>query len=165
MIDLKINNAGDLVTSYHRPLCSLKLSWVLTDNPTINLMFKIGPCSTKRDSSDNLVSPLELYLTTSTRENIPSADSCYGDDELRQLVLLSIRAAKRIVCAKHKDITSEAVLSEVHDAVLEQVENILDNPSVTIKKEHIDENPFSRQNLNVYIYNNNKEIYNFPLEV
>ena len=128
-------------------------------------MFKIGPCSTERDASDNLTPPLEFYLGTSIEEDLSSTDSCYGDEELRQLVLLSIRAAKRIVCAKHKDITSEAVLSEVHDAVLEQVEDILDNPSVTIKKEHINGNPFSWQNLNVYIYDNNKEIYNFPLEV
>lgn len=165
MIDLKINNAGDLVTSNHDALCSTKLIWKMTDNPTVCLLFKTGISPIEKISKDNLAPPLEFYIDTDRSESGESPDSCGDEDEIRQRILLAIRAAERIVRVKHKDITDEAVVTEVYDAVLEQVENILTAPSVVVSKEHLTEHPFSWQNLNIYIYENDKEIYNFQMEV
>lgn len=165
MIDLRINNAGDLVASKHEVLCTLKLPWTLTDNPTVKLCFKTGINAEEKQNTDNLAQPLKLFIDTSRNNEPLSIDSCYDEDELRQRVLIATRATKRIVCAKHKDITAEEVLTEIHDAVFEQIENLLDEPAVVIRKEHLDAHPFSWQNLNVYIYDGNKEIYNFKMEV
>ena len=86
-------------------------------------------------------------------------------EELQQRVLLLTRAASRVVRAKHLDVTSEAVLNEVRDAVLEQVSFVLDDPSVIVRKQEMYGHVFSWQNVNVYIYDGNKEIYNFQMEV
>ena len=165
MIDLKINNAGDLVTSNHDPLCTLKLTWKITDRPTVRLIFKTGPNVTEKDTSDNLAPPFILCIDTMRAADGKSVDACSDEEEIRQQIILMTRAAARIVRAKHKDITDEAVVNEIYEAVLEQVQGILGNPSVVIKKEHLEAHPFSWQNLNVYIYDDDKEIYNFQLEV
>jgi hypothetical protein len=165
MIDLQINNAGDLVTSQHNPLCSLKLIWKVTDNPTIKLSFMTGPSNSYENSSDNIAPPLMFYIDTDRKSDSKSPDSCGSEEELKQRILLLTRAAARIVRVKHKDITSEAVLNEIQDAVLEQVSSVLEDPSVIVRKEQMYGHVFSWQNVNVYIYDGNKEIYNFQLEV
>jgi len=165
MIDLKINNAGDLVASRHDPLCSLKLSWKNTDNPAVKLSFMTGPSQSYENPSDNVAPPLMFFIDTDRVSRKNSIDSCGGDEELRQRVLLLTRAASRVVRAKHLDVTSEAVLNEVRDAVLEQVSFVLDDPSVIVRKQEMYGHVFSWQNVNVYIYNGNKEIYNFQMEV
>ena len=165
MIDLKINNAGDLVASRHDPLCSLKLSWKNTDNPAVKLSFMTGPSQSYENPSDNVAPPLMFFIDTNRASRKHSIDSCGGDEELQQRVLLLIRAASRVVRAKHLDVTSEAVLNEVRDAVLEQVSFVLDDPSVIVRKQEIYGHVFSWQNVNVYIYDGNKEIYNFQMEV
>lgn len=165
MIDLKINNAGDIVSEDKAPMAKIALTWKIEETPTIRLRFKTGINSKEfAPASDALnEEPIHFIIDTKHSDKEHSVASCTDEEELRQRVLLLTRSIPRVVRQKHKDATDPMVQEEVRAAVLSRVKDVLDDPSVIVRKEEY-AGVFSWQNLSVYIYDGKKEIYNFELE-
>lgn len=164
MIDIKINNSGDIVTEDNEIMAALSLSWKNTKNPAVKLSFNTGIMPPQENANSNSVSePFCMIFNATVDKSSTVLSSCTEDEEIRQRILLLIRANPGIVRQKHKDITDPLVLAEIENTVMNQVRPILENPSVQIKRNEYD-GVFSWQNLSVYIYDGSQEIYNFQLE-
>lgn len=170
MIDIAINNSGDFIFNRDFSFHKLELSWNYGKNEALKLSFKAGRNMLDPPEKDGL----KLSFNTNIKQKKKICIAAHDMDELRQRVLILLRTelgelkaepgfGTEIVKQKHKDIMDEEVLSVLHDIVLDAASVYLKDPSVIIKKMKND-SAFSCQNLNVYIYDGKKEIYEFELE-
>lgn len=147
----------------------LKLTWTESKNDVLKLCFDIG--RSMYDPPENRGLKLNFRIRNRKDSDIYSTVRKY--EELCQRILVLLRTelgeignapgfGTKLIQQKHKDITDESVLQEVHDIVLNAVERHLEDPSVIIRREK-NETAFSCQNVNVYIYDGRKEIYHFEL--
>lgn len=170
MIDIAINNSGDLVSQRPIKASRLKLFWNTSANESLRLVFRMG-----RNWEDvPSLGSLKLEFNTGKDITSPSCPAVHDEEELRQRIIVLLRTelgdlamdpsyGTSLIQQKHKDITSSIVQAQVHDIVYNAVEDLLDDPSVVVKRMK-NETKFSCQNLNIYIYDGKKEIYEFELE-
>lgn len=171
MIDLAISNSGDIAMSEKLTAPELKLSWRIGDYESLILSFIIGR---------NMIDPeentgLELFFTIGKEEDKKQCDIAHDIENIRQQVMMLLRTPREelplskeygsdLYLLKHKDITSESVVDKVKEIVTEISSRYIKNPKILVKRTPTD-SAFSSQNLNVYIYDKNVEIYNFNMEV
>lgn len=169
MIDIEINNKGDFVSRNELKHPALKLSWIVNKTDALKLAFDIG--RNMYDPPKN--NGLKLSFKIKNKEDKKIYSIAKKENELRQRILVLLRTelgelinnqslGTKIVQQKHRDILDESVLREVYNIVFNAVSGHLKNPSVKIRREK-NETAFACQNLNVYIYDGKKEIYNFEM--
>lgn len=171
MIDLAISNSGDIAMSEKLTAPKLKLSWRIGDHESLVLSFIVGR---------NMIEPeentgLELFFNIEAEEDKKQCDIVHELENIKQQVMMLLRTPREelplskeygseLYLLKHKDITSESVVDKVKEIVTEISSRYINNPKVSVKRAPTD-SAFSSQNLNVYIYDKNIEIYNFNMEV
>lgn len=169
MIDIEIDNGGDFVLRERFKFPSLKLSWAINKTEALKLSFDIG--RNMNDPSEN--NGLKISFKIQNKINTDICSTVRKERELRQRILVLLRTelgelinasdyGTKLVQQKHRDITDESVIREVHDIIFDAVSDHLNEPRVIIRREKND-TPFSCQNLNVYIYDGRKEVYDFEL--
>jgi len=166
MIDLAISNSGDLAASKPLDTPKLTLSWKESEHPTLMLTLKTG-----RNMDDAPeVRGLKLSFDVSTSNPLNECSGVHDIEELRQRIMILLRTedgdaglGTLLRQQKHKDILDEEVQKAVYEIVLNAVSEYLEEPYVYIRRGST-EGPFSCQNLNIYVYNGQEEIYDFELE-
>lgn len=169
MIDIEIDNTGDFVLRERFKFPSLKLSWTINKTEALKLSFDVG--RNMNDPPENIGLKLNLKIRNKIDTDVYS--TVRKERELRQRILVLLRTelgelinapnyGTKLIQQKHRDITDESVIKEVHDIVFDAVSDHLNEPRVIIRRKKND-TPFACQNLNVYIYNGRKEIYDFEL--
>lgn len=172
MLDLQIDNRGDLVSTDPLDYPKLNIRWVAAKNPILKILFRTG--LNKEDYSAPKDS-FKLMFYTSKPEPLKEFNTINSTEELKQRVKVLLRTelgdiqdsstyGTSLIADKHLDITSAAVVNSVQSIVLEAVTDLLDEPSVVVERAFSSSGPFYCQNLNVYIYDGVDEIYEFELE-
>lgn len=172
MLDLLINDRGDLVSDSPLNYPKLNIKWAAAKNPILKIMFRTG--LNKEDFSAPSDS-FKMMFYTDKPEALDEAYSLRDNEELKQRIKVLLRTelgdiqdavnyGTIIVKNKHLDITSDTVIASVQSAVLSAVSDILEDPTVKVERAFATSGPFYCQNLNIYIYEGSDEIYEFELE-
>ena len=171
MIDVLISNSGDFVTKNTNIGPKLHIVWEETNYPALHISFETG-----RNLNDPTVTTdgLHIKFYVDRSSSLKSGCGCHGKKELKQRVICLLRTETGEVSGdstygttvktyKHQDIYSNEVVNGIQNIVLSAVKDLLSNPKVVVKKELNDE-WFGTENLNVYVYDGNKEIFDFGME-
>lgn len=172
MIDIKTNNKGDLVVGKQEEYPRLNIKWVRSEHPSFRLLFKSGRAM--EEPTQRTSEQLGIQFGLGVREKRKRCMTVLHDDELQQRVTTRLRTelgdisgdpeyGTKLYKQKHQDIIDAAVQKAVRDIVMDAVIDILETPDVKVRKDKTN-GPFFCQNLNVYVYDGKKEIYNFVLE-
>lgn len=172
MIDLKITNNGDLELCRNKMYPDMRIRFFVSPYPGLRLRFLQG-----EEFKEKTVPAGTAKISFRTKR-LPaykgiSVPLITKRKEIRQRIMVRLRTeygdivtkpdfGSEIVTLKHKDINSEEVQQMLHDIVLDQVSDILKNPGVTVVPEKYD-GDFYCQNLNIYIFDDKKLIYQFGI--
>ncbi len=167
MLDIAIDNRGDIISKTPQQFPTIKLKWKMTGESTFRILFKTHGDKKKAEG-------FNISFRTSNDSIQTKTASVWGEDELKQRILILLRTqlgdietqpdyGTELVNQKHLDITDQRVLQKVHDIVFNAVSPLLDDPRIYVQKK-ITEGPFYCQNIDIYIYDGKKEIYNFEME-
>lgn len=172
MLDLQIDNRGDLVSTEPLSYPKLNIKWAAANNPMLKILFRAGL------NKENYSAPknnFKLMFYTANPEPLKEFNTIRSTEEIKQRIKVLLHTelgdiqdlstyGTSLVINKHLDITSDAVVNSVQSIVLNVVSDILDDPSVKVVRAFSSSGPFYCQNLNVYIYDGADEIYEFELE-
>lgn len=172
MIDLEINNSGDLVLDDNKIFPQLRLDFVVSKFPTARVRFLQGneSSSAKATSGGALI---RFHIETAKGSDGKTAATLSERDALRQLVEVRLRTERgdivtnsdfgsKIAYVKHEDINSKTTQDELKAIVLDEIADILEDPTVVVKPEQC-EGTFYCQNINIYIFDGGKLLYKFSL--
>ena len=173
MLDLLMNDRGDLVSAAPLKYPKLNITWAAAENPVLKIMFRMGLNKEEFTAPDN--DTLKLQFLTDRPEPLNEINALRDMEELKQRIKVLLRTelgdiqdsssyGTSLVTDKHLDITSDSTISSVQETVLNAVSGLLDEPSVIVERAFSSSGPFYCQNLNVYIYDGSDEIYEFELE-
>ena len=169
MVDLKITNSGDISIAKKEDLPTFHLFWRNHSLPSFKLRWKQGRSqSTKEPHSFSL----KFFTGRAVKKN--TAKALYDNDEIKQRIIMQLKTeygsvernkelGSYLFKLKHEDLTTDYVRSELKAIVEDVVRDYLDSPTVEVKHAY-GQGPFYCQNLNVYIYNNNKPFFEFASE-
>lgn len=172
MIDFKINNKGDIVLDKTQKLPRMKMCFFTSRFPAMKISFLQGNESQSKPVANN-----QMRIRFNTRQDAFSngkvASLARDREEIEQRIIIALRTeygdimtkpdfGSTIFQVKHKDMYSKETQQRLHDIVLQQSRDILEEPSVYIKAEEYD-GIFYCQNINIYIFENNKLLYKFSI--
>ncbi len=172
MFDFKISDTGDLVLDETENIAKAKIKFGLSEYPVLNINFIQNKTSKKIDEN-----PLRMKAMFSVNQKgkTENCQTVLDEDELIQRIMILLRTeygsiprdkkfGSYINTERHEDITDDGVLERIKSLVEEELTDILDNPTVVVKRVITDE-IFGSQNINIYIYNNKlNPICDFKLE-
>ena len=171
MFDFKISNTGDLVLDNAENIAKTKIRFGISDYPVLNINFMTNKISEKKEENPEI---LKIAFSVNKTSKKTAPGSVYDTDELRQRIMILLRTeygsipvdqefGSYINTMRHEDITNDGVLNRIRNIVEEEIAGILDNPSVEVRRVITNE-IFGSQNINVYIFDNNKPVYEFTME-
>lgn len=174
MIDLEVNNAGDIVLERPTDFPKMDVSFVMAAYPALQIQFMTA----KNEKAEVPLPETSLSIRFKINEDSIKGIGCSlinEKDALRQLIMLRLRTecgdiynqpgyGSRINDYKHTDIRSETIRNKIASIVYDIVKDLLEEPSVIIKGEQ-SSSFFYCQNLNIYIYENGRLFFSFPVEV
>ena len=173
IIDLLINNQGDLILDKYRPLSKFKISFRQSKYPIFKIDFFQN---TDYIRTDNSSFKIQFKTTNLVAHEDIMNPTIHDIEELKQRIMILLRTeykelnnnnliGSKLYTYKHEDILSESVKNGIIDTITEELKTIVDNDTiikVTVSPELID-GPFYCQNLNIYIFLNDNLVYNFNL--
>lgn len=175
MIDLKINDKGDLVIKDKEYVSSFKINFFAVGEPVMKINFITADNTQDFECEKHSQSKFRIRFRTNQKDLSGGklAKATNGKELLRQLIMTRLRTEQGDCClmkefgskvhlAKHKDIMSDSVRSQLENNILSKISDLLENPEVVIAAEESDDF-FYCQNLNVYIYDGEELIYEFQL--
>lgn len=174
MIDLKLDNRGDLVLEEPKKLPRLCVGFRMATYPTLNIQFVQGVGGRFQADSANA---LNIQFHTAGKEEDwkkESSVSCvYGKDELKQRVMTWLRTengevklrqalGSNLQYYKHKDIMDDSVSQGIASLLQKELEGLLDNARVEVTHETYEGNFYS-QNINVRVYSGDELAYSITI--
>lgn len=172
MIDLKATNSGDIELRRNRTYPDMKIEFFVSEQPACRLRFLQG-----KESREDVLPLSTMKISFRTKHQAASngktAILLEKEAEIKQRIMLCLRTengdiatkpdfGSNIVLMKHRDIRSREVQQELKDIVLATVSGILEEPEVTVVPERY-EGDFYCQNINIYIFNAGKLVYQFGI--
>lgn len=172
MIDLQATNNGDIMLRRNKTYTDMKIQFFVSEHPACRLRFLQGKESREQEVPLSMMK-ISFRTKHQTASNEKTAILLEKEAEIRQRIILCLRtehgdiAAKpdfgsNIVSMKHRDIRSCEVQQELKDIVMTTVSGILETPEVMVVPERY-EGDFYCQNINIYIFNAGKLIYQFGM--
>ena len=170
MIDLKINATGDLELKENIKYPSFIMDFNINKYPAFKLDFKQGKAALSQIEDNGF---MLNFMTNGVKGNY----RCYAirdAEQLKQRIAVILKTelgdiknlenfGTLIRTLKHLDITADSTLQAIHDMVYDVISSMLEEPSIKVVKRKKD-GPFFCQNLDVYIYDGENELYKFEIE-
>ena len=172
MIDFKINNKGDLVLADNKIFPRMRLDFFASQFPAIRVSFLQGNEETGKKPAGT---QCMIRFNTRSQEftNGKVTRVVLSDEEIKQRIMIALRTeygdiitkpefGSNVFRVKHLDINSPQVQRQLEDAIMDEIKDILEEPSVLVKPEYYEGNFFC-QNINAYIFDNEKLVYKFSV--
>ena len=172
MFDFALTNSGDIVLKKQEKYPVLEISWHESAYPVFSLQFSQQNASIRTKPPDTFC--LSFHISNKKSVDKTKAGCLHSTDVIRQQLVILLRTelgsvsfrkelGTKLISAKHKDIYSQAVREYIRQTVYDAVEPILYNPEVRVLREKRNGSDFFCQNLNVYIYQDGEQLYEFPI--
>lgn len=180
MIDLEIDNHGDICLNKSSVIKRLKIGLFMTKYPVFKATIrqqKEYDNESEKYKPDNRHGKIKLKIKIPENKNGNlSSSSIHDEDEIRQRITILFRTNKgeilsslknsfgsKINMYRHKDITLEETRRKIADLMRNELIDILDNPYVIVQHKYID-GPFYSQNITAYIYDDEQLICDMVIE-
>lgn len=173
MIDLKINNTGDLILDRNTKYPSFCISFYQSTYPgfTIDFVYNKNKNTLPTKLAEAILPTFELSFETTNAVEEVKTNSVFQEDELRQRILIALRTeygdlknnetfGSLLHTMYHERITDETVLTNIENIVYDTVSTLIKNPTVIIERKQAD-HFFFCQNVLISIYDNDVLIYSF----
>lgn len=174
MIDLKIDNKGDLKLETQQRYPRFTLSFRHADYPIFSLKFMQGQTYEEvKRPDDSFTIKFRVDDKRGLLEDAKTIPAVTDMDELKQRVIMRMRTeygethlapqlGSNLAKLKHKNLTDEHVRKEIINQIAEELGDIVENPQIEISHESYD-GPFYSQNLTIRIYQKGSLIYNMTI--
>lgn len=180
MIDLEIDNHGDICMNKKKTIKKLKVSFFISKYPVFKAIIrqqKEYDSEADKFVADNTQGKINISfkIPEDTRGNLLT-ENLHDEDELRQRITILFRTNKGELLSslkekfgseinkyRHQDITLEETRNKIADLMKAELVGILENPSVEVEHEYIDSS-FYNQNITAYIYDNEQLICDLVIE-
>lgn len=175
MIDLKLDNRGDLVLKEPERLPRLCVEFRPAEYPLLNIQFmQEKPTENRKAENENT---LNVVFKTSGKEedfsDTLTTDVVHGEDETKQHVMNWLRTesgeiplfpdiGSRLQQFKHLDIMDTKVQEGISSLLESELSAFIDNVSVEITHETYDGNFYS-QNITIKVYSGDDLAYTTTL--
>ena len=173
IFDFELSNSGDFILQEAQKFPTLSIQWRQTTYPTLEIKFVYEKTEVNDFVPKNTLSIIfttdSYQQKTFTKTNTLTTDL----ENLKQKIIILLRTelgetsldkslGTRLVLHKHRNMNLTEVLQDIHDLIKENLTDILDDPIVMVQPE-LRDGAFYCQNINVYINDGNKEIFNFSI--
>lgn len=171
MIDFKLSDDGDIVVAHKKELPRMRISFHASPQDVFRLSFTQG-MEYRRENDAHFC--LQFETKNNDVKSPATFDSCIKEDEIRQSIIMRLRTeygelralpeeGSLLYQVRHKELIAEDTIALVQSIVEESMADILDGEvNVVASPEKVD-GPFYCQNLMIYIFKDNKLVYQFGL--
>lgn len=150
----------------------MRLDFFASQFPVMRISFLQGNES-KRIKPTGTQCAIRFKTNTNSYTSGTTSSVLTGTDELRQRIMIALRTeygdvatkpefGSEIFRVRHLDINSSEVQHQLENAILNELDDILEEPGVTLKVEYGD-GDFFCQNINAYVFEGNALVYNFSI--
>lgn len=170
MFDFELTNSGDLKLCPHNITPVFCISWHTAKYPVMNIQFttRNNFNVSRRENTFEMSFNTKLkHYSRKTLSNLHDIDS------LKQNLVIKLRTefgssfkkdlGTKLVQAKHLNINDADVINWIRETVLNDISDIVENPEVEVIAEKNPKSNFYCQNVNVYIYQDGRLLYDFSL--
>lgn len=174
MIDLKIDNKGDLELRSQPRLPRFVLEFRHADYPIFSMQFMQRQGHEKPDKPKNgFTVDFHVGDKSGLYDEAKNIHAVTGSEELKQRVIMHMRTEKgetrlasnlgsELARLKHKNLTNKRIRQEIADLIAMELEDIVGDARVVISHEKYD-GPFYSQNITIRIYRGDYLIYTMTI--
>ena len=172
MVDFKISNSGDIVLANSRQFPRMRVDFVASTFPAMRIQF-LQDAEEYNRQPEAMQCLVRFHTKSRDLSNGSLVVIVSDEEEIQQRILLALRTeygdiitkpdfGSNVFRIKHLDIQSSTVQRQLEDAILAEIQDILDDPGVVVKPEKYD-GVFYCQNINAYIYDGDELVYEFSI--
>lgn len=172
MLDFLMNDVGDIMLGRNEEFPQMKVSFHISKFPIFKIQFAASEMYQELPAGDD-VFKIRFKINNKHQDGNVTMKTLNGEDGIRQQLLIRLRTelgdiagykdyGSRINEIRHYDHRSAAVQSKLKTMVENIVADLLENPEVIIKLEE-GTTYFYCQNLNIYIYSNDKLFFKYSI--
>ena len=168
-----LNNQGDFVLSNMLQYERLRIDWVDSDYPPLRIDFEQGEEQIPYEIKNK---QLCINFITAQQDRTLNAKGATVTDieEIKQRLIIALRTelgelrlkpdlGSIIVTQRHEDIMSAEVRGAIYRIVMDEIGDTLENPQVVVTPKKKIGTPFYCQNMNVYVYDDEKLLFDLQL--
>ena len=174
MIDLKIDNRGDLELRTQPRQPRFTLTFRAADYPIFSLKFMQGQTYEKaQHPEDAFALKFRIGDKRGLLEETKNISAVSEMEEVKQRVILRMRTelgetplapelGSELIKLKHKNLTDDRIRQQIVEKIAEELSDIIEDPQIEISHESYD-GPFYSQNLTIRIYQKGSLIYSMDV--
>lgn len=171
-IDFQLNNQGDFVLSNMRQYERLRIDWV-DNNAPLRIDFEQGEEQVPYEMNDKQM--CINFMTEQGEKTLNAKGSSVHDiEEIKQRLIIKLRTelgemrlkpeiGSYLVTQRHEDIMSQQTRTNVYQIVYAELGDLVENPKVIVTPKKKIGTPFYCQNLNVYVYDDDKLLFDLKI--
>ena len=169
MVDLKLNERGDLSVQTQSERSRFNVTFMMSKYPAFKIIWKQGDGSGIEQPENSI----EVSFFADVSPEYDEVQLLRDNNELKQRIWILLRTELKdlknradfgteLIRAKHFDVTQNSTLTTVKEIVLDAVSGLLSNPSVEVKRRH-GSGVFDIHNLTVFIMDDGVPVFDFDL--